>query len=250
MASISSSASRAVRARSTTGPVDCALTGSALLTNPYFNRGTGFTAEERVAFGLSGLLPSRVNSLTSQAGRAYEQYLSRPSALNRNTFMTSLKDQNEVLFYRVVGDHIKEMFPIIYTPTEGDAIANYSRLFRRPEGCFLNIEEQDDIEEALDKWGDPEDVDIICCSDGEQILGMYRCRMLIKDTLTRPRYRRSGRGRHSHQYCKAGHLHALRRHSSQPHPARRSRRWHEQPGSARGPALPGLDPPPRAGSRV
>jgi malate dehydrogenase (oxaloacetate-decarboxylating) len=64
------------------------------------------------------------------------------------------------------------MFSIIYTPTEGDAIANFSRLFRRPEGCFLNIEDMDRIEDNMDQWGNAEDIDVIVVSDGEQILGI------------------------------------------------------------------------------
>ena len=63
--------------------------------------------------------------------------------------MTSLKDQNEVLYYRIIQDHIKEMMPIIYTPTEGDAIAWYSHIFRRPEGCFLSVEEPGAIQSSL-----------------------------------------------------------------------------------------------------
>lgn len=61
------------------------------------------------------------------------------------------------------------MFPIIYTPTEGDAIENFSRLFRRPEGCFLNINDKDRIPQDLDKWSDPDDIDLIVVSDGEQV---------------------------------------------------------------------------------
>lgn len=61
------------------------------------------------------------------------------------------------------------MFSVIYTPTEGDAIANYSRLFRRPEGCFLNIEDQDRVENNLAQWGEPEDIDLVVVSDGEQV---------------------------------------------------------------------------------
>lgn len=64
------------------------------------------------------------------------------------------------------------MFPIIYTPTEGEAISNFSTLFRRPEGCFLNIEDQDRVREDMDQWGDPDDIDVIVVSDGEQILGI------------------------------------------------------------------------------
>jgi malate dehydrogenase (oxaloacetate-decarboxylating) len=160
-------------ALSTSGPQKCALTGVALLQNPYFNKGSAFSKEERDAFGLGGLLPVKINTLDDQVKRAYDQYRARRTPLGRNTFMTSLKDQNEVLYYRLIQEHLKEMFPVIYTPTEGEAIANYSRLFRRPVGCFLNVFDPDSIEAALDKWGPPEDVDIIVCSDGEQILGLY-----------------------------------------------------------------------------
>jgi malate dehydrogenase (oxaloacetate-decarboxylating) len=73
---------------------------------------------------------------------------------------------------QLVLSHLKDMFPIIYTPTEGEAIANYSRLFRQPEGCFLNIEDTDRIEDNIDQWGKADDVDVIVVSDGEQILGI------------------------------------------------------------------------------
>ena len=70
---------------------------------------------------------------------------------------------------QLIQDHLKEMFSVIYTPTEGEAIQNYSRLFRRPGGCFLNIEDQDRIEDNIDQWGNPEDIDVIVVSDGEQV---------------------------------------------------------------------------------
>jgi malate dehydrogenase (oxaloacetate-decarboxylating) len=148
----------------------CNLSGASLLQDPHFNKGTAFTAQERQDFGLTGLLPSRVNSLEDQANRAYDQYRTHRTPLGKNTFMTSMKEQNEVLFYRLLQDHLKEMFSIIYTPTEGDAIAEFSRIFRRSEGCFLNIEDSGSIETALAQWKD-KDVDVIVCSDGEQILG-------------------------------------------------------------------------------
>ena len=106
--------------------------------------------------------------------------------------MTSMKEQNEVLYYAVcegrlfnckswvstdadvkvpklIQKHLKEMFPVIYTPTEGEAIAEFSRLFRRPDGCFLNIFDQDRIEQDLGQWGNPDDIDLIVVSDGEQV---------------------------------------------------------------------------------
>ncbi|EKG12965.1 Malic oxidoreductase [Macrophomina phaseolina MS6] len=157
---------------STSGPVDCALTGSALLNTPYLNKGTAFTKEEREQFKLHGLLPQNIQTLEEQVKRAYDQYTSRPTDLAKNTFMTSMKEQNEVLYYRLIHDHLKEMFSIIYTPTEGEAIANYSRLFRRPEGCFLNIDDIDRIPDDLDQFGPSDEVDLIVVSDGEQILGI------------------------------------------------------------------------------
>jgi malate dehydrogenase (oxaloacetate-decarboxylating) len=108
-----------------------------------------------------------------QVQRAYEQYSQKTTDIGKNTFMTSLKSQNEVLYYKVIQTHLKEMMPIIYTPTEGKAIANYSRLFRGAEGVFLTIERVDSIEEDLevvDVGGD--EVDVIVVSDGEQILGI------------------------------------------------------------------------------
>ena len=94
--------------------------------------------------------------------------------------MTSLKDQNSVLFYRLILDHLKEMFPIIYTPTEGDAIENYSRLFRKSDGaCFLAIGEAGDVEKKLGKFQGEglrdRDVDYIVVTDGEEILGLGDC---------------------------------------------------------------------------
>ncbi|PTB66021.1 malate dehydrogenase [Trichoderma citrinoviride] len=157
---------------STTGPLDCALAGTALLNSPTFNKGSAFPLSERREFNLTGLLPANVQSLDNQVKRAYQQYQSRSDALDKNTFLTSLKDQNEVLFFKLLLTHLKEMFSVVYTPTEGDAIQNYSRLFRRPEGCFLNINNPELVEQDLALWGTADDVDYICVTDGEEILGI------------------------------------------------------------------------------
>ncbi|KAI9705002.1 MAG: NAD-dependent malic enzyme, mitochondrial [Candelina mexicana] len=157
---------------STSGPEECALTGIALLQSPYLNKGSAFPSNERDEFKLFGLLPPNVQTLDEQVQRAYQQYSSRQDALAKNTFMTSMKEQNQVLYYRLIQDHLKEMFSVIYTPTEGDAIQNFSRLFRKPEGCFLNIFDQDRIYDNLAQWGKPEDIDYIVVTDGEEILGI------------------------------------------------------------------------------
>lgn len=86
---------------STSGPIECALTGAALLNTPYLNKGSAFPTEERRQFNLTGLLPQSTQTLEQQVKRAYEQYSSRPDSLAKNTFLTSLKDQNEVLYYKV-----------------------------------------------------------------------------------------------------------------------------------------------------
>ncbi|KAI0137637.1 hypothetical protein F4776DRAFT_654695 [Hypoxylon sp. NC0597] len=157
---------------STSGPIECAVSGTILLNTPYFNRGSAHTAEERREFNLTGLLPASIQTLEQQTERAYQQYSSRHDALAKNTFLTSLKEQNLVLYFKLLQDHMKEMFSIVYTPTEGDAIQNFSRLFRRPEGCFLNINDIDRVSHDLAQWGNPEDIDYIVVTDGEEILGI------------------------------------------------------------------------------
>ncbi len=156
------------------GPIECSLTGFALLNSPLYNKGSAFTYRERMNFGLVGLLPAGVNTLDQQIQRAFQQFSSLESDLAKNDFLTSMRVQNKVLFFELVRRYIKDMFHIIYTPTEGEAIMNYSTHFRKPEGCFLDITapDQADIEAALEPFGDDEDVDYIVVSDGEGILGI------------------------------------------------------------------------------
>ncbi|KAH8431191.1 NAD-dependent malic enzyme [Aspergillus melleus] len=158
--------------RAAWGPLQCPYEGKSLIATGQFNKGSAFTNEERKNFKLHGLLPPNVQTLEEQVHRAYQQYSSRPDDLAKNTFMASMKAQNEVLYYKLLQSHLKEMFSVIYTPTEGDAIKNYSSLFRKPEGCFLNINDQDRIEESLSNFGSGDEVDYIVVSDGEEILGI------------------------------------------------------------------------------
>ncbi|KAH7156468.1 hypothetical protein EDB81DRAFT_840576 [Dactylonectria macrodidyma] len=157
---------------STNGPIDCALTGTALLNSAYLNKGSAFPADERRKFNLTGLLPQSIQTLDQQCKRAYQQYSTRADDLAKNTFLTSLNDQNEVLYFKLLQTHLKEMMSVVYTPTEGDAIQNYSRLFRRSDGCFLNIRDQGRVLHDLAQWGKPEDIDYIVVTDGEEILGI------------------------------------------------------------------------------
>jgi malate dehydrogenase (oxaloacetate-decarboxylating) len=95
-----------------------ALRGEALLTNPRFNKGTAFSLEERREFRLSGRLPYKVATLDEQCQRAYDQLNSQESPLHKNSFLQSLKDQNRVLYFALLRKHLRELIPIIYTPTE------------------------------------------------------------------------------------------------------------------------------------
>lgn len=157
---------------STTGAIECDLQGFQVLNSPLFNKGTAFTKEERVAFGLTGLLPPIVNTLEEQVERAYIQLHYMKTPLMQNDFCTSLRLQNKVLYYKLVQEHIRELLPIVYTPTEGDAIIAYSDRFRKPEGVFMDITDPEGIDKRLEPWGQDKDVDYIVISDSEGILGI------------------------------------------------------------------------------
>ncbi len=155
--------------RAAHGPVKCPYQGASLLTSATYNKGSAHPESERKEFKLYGLLPPNIQTLEEQVDRAYQQYKSRPNDLGKNTFMASMKAQNLVLYYKLLQSHLKEMFSVIYTPTEADAIQDYSRIFRKPEGCFLNVRDQDRIEESLDNFSSGDDIDYIVVSDGEQV---------------------------------------------------------------------------------
>ena len=147
--------------------------GRALLRDPRLNRGTAFTAHERSALGLEGLLPPAVLSIDGQARRSYEQFRVQSGDLARNTFLASLRQRNEVLFYKLLEDHLQEMLPVVYTPVIADAIENYSKGFRTPDGVFLSVDDIDGVETALRNYGlEAGDVDLIVATDGDALLGI------------------------------------------------------------------------------
>ncbi|TFK56407.1 hypothetical protein OE88DRAFT_1669769 [Heliocybe sulcata] len=148
------------------------LRGDAIMNSPRWNKGTAFTLEERKAFGLTGRLPYRVNTLEEQCQRAYDQLQMRDTPIRKNSFMQSMKEQNRVLYFELLRRHLKELIPIIYTPTEGDAIANYSHLYRRSEGLYLTFPSQDSMEEDFLEQIKGRNIDLIVCSDAEAILGI------------------------------------------------------------------------------
>ncbi|KZV85389.1 hypothetical protein EXIGLDRAFT_726152 [Exidia glandulosa HHB12029] len=149
-----------------------ALRGEALLEHPQYNKGTAFSARERNEFGLVGRLPVKVNTLDHQCERAYQQLKTAEKPIQQNEFLQSVKVQNWVLYYSLLGRHLRELMPIIYTPTEAEAIANYSRSFRRPEGLFLTFCNADSMEADYLEQTRGRTIDLIVCSDAEAILGI------------------------------------------------------------------------------
>ncbi|WP_320783261.1 NAD-dependent malic enzyme [Streptomyces sp. CRN 30] len=155
------------------GRLETEARGRAVLADPLLNRGTAFTEEERRALGLIGLVPPQVLTQDQQVARAYQQYRAQPTDLAKNVYLTALHDRNRVLFYRLLGDHLPEMLPIVYTPTVGTAIERYSYEYRRPAGVYLSADAPEDIERAFLATGlGPDDVDLIVATDGEAILGI------------------------------------------------------------------------------
>jgi malate dehydrogenase (oxaloacetate-decarboxylating) len=143
------------------------------LLDPFRNRGVAFTEPEREALGLAGRLPSGVLSLDQQARRAHGQLQRQPTDLAKNVYLEQLHDRNETLYYRLLLDHLAELLPIVYDPTVGDAIERYSHEYRLPRGIYLSIDRPDDITKAFATLGlGPEDVELIVCTDAEEILGI------------------------------------------------------------------------------
>jgi malate dehydrogenase (oxaloacetate-decarboxylating) len=142
-----------------------------LLDTPLLNKGTAFTEEERAQFGLHGLLPPHVETLNEQVVRAYEAYQRKDDDLERHIYLRALQDNNEVLFYRLLLDHIEEMTPIVYTPTVALACQQFSHIYRRPRGMIISYPQRDSIVQLLRNRPSP-NVDVIVVTDGERILGI------------------------------------------------------------------------------
>lgn len=143
------------------------------LAAPSLNRGVGFTHEQRRRLGLTGRLPSAVLTLDEQADRVWHQLQGMATDLGRNLLLEQLHYRHELLYYKVLEDHLTELMPVVYTPTVGEAIQRFSDEYRGQRGLFLSIDEPDEIAEAFRTFGlGPEDVDLIVCTDAEAILGI------------------------------------------------------------------------------
>src|SRR5215472_1715984 len=151
--------------------LDSNLRGHALLETPSLNKGTAFSLLERQILGLDGLLPSVVESIEEQSFRAYRAYLRKPDNLERHIYLRQLQDTNEVLFYRLLLDHIEEMLPIVYTPVVAEACQEFSHIYRRPRGLIISYPLRDHVATLLRNRPN-QDVSVIVVTDGERILGI------------------------------------------------------------------------------
>jgi malate dehydrogenase (oxaloacetate-decarboxylating) len=147
------------------------LTGFALLNNPRLNKGTAFTEEERDRFELHGLLPPHVGTLEEQIARRKKVFDSLETPFAKYSFMRDLQDINETLFYALITSNIREMMPIVYTPTVGEGCQRFSEVWRKPRGLFLSYPNRGRMEKIL---ANPRYncVKCIVVSDGERILGL------------------------------------------------------------------------------
>src|SRR5687767_10839677 len=126
--------------------------GVALLQDPLLNKGTGFSAAERDALGLRGLLPPRVSSQLDQQRRVLESVRHEQTDLGKYLDLLSVLDRNEALYYRVIIDNLVELMPIIYTPTVGLACQRWGEIFRRSRGLYITAEDRGHIIDVLRNW--------------------------------------------------------------------------------------------------
>lgn len=151
--------------------IKLSLKPQEILNNPLYNKGTAFTAEERDTLKLHGLLPYHISTLEEQIERRYRNFKERRDDLAKYIFLSSLQNRNEILFYRLVHEHIAEMLPLIYTPTVGDVSLHFSLLYRQHRGIYLSYPLKDKIREIIKNLPHSE-VEVIVVTDGERILGL------------------------------------------------------------------------------
>ena len=144
-----------------------------ILNNPYLNKGTAFTMDERKKLGLLGALPAKVQTLQEQADETYAQFQTKPAELPQRQFLMEIFNTNRTLFFYLMGQHIVEFMPIVYDPVIAESIENYSNIFIQPQqAAFLSVDDQDNVEESLKNAADGRDIRLIVVTDAEGILGI------------------------------------------------------------------------------
>ncbi len=151
--------------------VKLSLSPEQILSNSLINKGIAFTQEERDSLGLNGLLPYHIASLEEQVKRRYQNFLQERDDLSKYTFLSNLQNRNEILFYRLVSDHISEMLPLIYTPTIGNVSLEFSTLYNQARGIYFSYPLKDRIDEIVAHIPNDQ-IDVIVVTDGERILGL------------------------------------------------------------------------------
>ncbi|MFV5313281.1 NAD-dependent malic enzyme [Acinetobacter schindleri] len=154
-----------------TRPLYIPYAGNMLLELPLLNKGSAFTLHERRKFNLFGLIPDAIETIDEQSHRSYQQYSAFNTKINKHIYLRNIQDTNETLFYHLIGNHLTEMMPIIYTPTVGEACQRFSDIYRRHRGIFISYPDRDHIDEILHNVN-RRNVKIIVITDGERILGL------------------------------------------------------------------------------
>ena len=146
--------------------------GYALLNDPFLNKGTAFTKEEREQLGLVGLIPDRIQTIEQQTKQAYENFQKKVDNVEKRHYLMEIFGRNRTLFYKLFSQHVEEFMPIVYDPVVADAIENYSHYFVEPQNAaFISIHQKDNIETILKQAADGRDIELIVVSDAEAILG-------------------------------------------------------------------------------
>lgn len=148
-------------------------TGFDLLNDPFLNKGTAFTTEEREQYGLVGLLPPRVQTLEEQSAQAWANLQTKADRLAKRHYMMRLFTQNRTLFYKLFSEHVADLMPIVYDPIIAEDVEEYTKRYVDPHyACFLSAWEPDSIEASLANAAAGRDIDLIVVTDSEAILGI------------------------------------------------------------------------------
>ena len=149
------------------------MRGHEILNNPFLNKGTAFTMEERKELGLLGILPPYVQTIEEQAEQAYQNFLRKPSNLEKRHLLMEIFNTNRTLFYYLFNRHIVEFNPIVYDPVIAETIEEYSELYVDPQyAAYLDINHPENIEETLRNAAGDRDIRLIVVTDAEGILGI------------------------------------------------------------------------------
>lgn len=149
------------------------MRGFQILNDPFLNRGTAFTEDERRKYGLIGLFPPRVKTIDEQAAEMYALYQSKGSLIEKRHFLMEIFNHNRTLFFNLMVRHIDEFMPIVYDPVIAEAIERYNERFMQPQdAAYLTVDDPDTIEQRLQNAADQRDIRLIVVTDAEGILGI------------------------------------------------------------------------------